>query len=415
MTRPDNPDSVPDPSRREFFRTFSRQTVRQAGAVVGAAAELRRTSLAAARELLDPAATPAAEADASEPQRPPSDPVEATFRSPYRFSGTELVVQDLRQLPGRVTTITLGEPSEVASAIRAGAINAGPVLAQVVAYAMVIAARRAADRPQVGRRQQMRAAAGTLRAARRDVRALEWAVDRMEARYDELVNGDTSGAEIADALGAEADAIATAATEAHLAIGRHGARLISPPAEEPINLLLHADMGPLSCGMVGMGTALIQELTDAGRGVHVWLTECAPSDEGGRISAVQFAQLDALCTVIPDSAVGWLFERLTIDAVMLRGDRVAANGDTGVLIGGLGVARLAHDAGVPVHVMAPLASVDPAAADSTWLRSDQPALTPTARLNPTSDVVPADLITSLVTEAGVLRRPFGAALAAAAG
>ena len=41
-----------DPTRREFFRTFGRETVRNAGAVVGAAAELRRASEAAARELL---------------------------------------------------------------------------------------------------------------------------------------------------------------------------------------------------------------------------------------------------------------------------------------------------------------------------------------------------------------------------
>ncbi len=42
MARSESVEGDHDPSRREFFRTFSRETVRQAGAVAGAAAELRR-------------------------------------------------------------------------------------------------------------------------------------------------------------------------------------------------------------------------------------------------------------------------------------------------------------------------------------------------------------------------------------
>ena len=53
MARRQAPPKGHDPSRREFFRTFGRQTLQNAGAVAGAAAELRRTSLAAARELLE--------------------------------------------------------------------------------------------------------------------------------------------------------------------------------------------------------------------------------------------------------------------------------------------------------------------------------------------------------------------------
>ena len=52
MAGPDDQDTT----RRDFFRTFGRETVRQAGTVAGAAAELRRSSLAAARVLFDPEA-----------------------------------------------------------------------------------------------------------------------------------------------------------------------------------------------------------------------------------------------------------------------------------------------------------------------------------------------------------------------
>lgn len=411
MARANRPADAHDPSRREFFRTFSRQTVHNAGAVIGAAAELRRNSIAAARELLDPR-----DETVLSVAHDPGAGAESRFRSPYRLAGDEIVIVDQRELPGRVSTIGLRAPSEVASAIRSSAVNAGPVLAQVVAYAMVLAARTAYDRPDASRQHLMRTAADTLRAARRDVRALAWAVDRMENRYHEAVANGTDAATIADVLLAAADAIASDAAVAHSAIGRSGAELLGGPDISAVNLLVHGDMGPLSCGMVGMGTALIQALTDAGHQVHVWLTEAGPGMEGARVSSLQLAQTDVAHTVISDSAVGWLLSNRHIDVVLLRGDRICANGDTGALIGSLGVAWLASNAGVPVYVLAPLVSIDHETPDGSTiaveLRATSRAMA--THLNPTVDVVPAELISSIVTEVGALAPPFAKTLAAAA-
>lgn len=418
MARSDSPNGDHDSSRRQFFRTFGRETVRQAGAVAGAAAELRRASSEAARTLLgtddprEPTATPVAE--------PPSETTRQSsaawnFRSPYRFTGSALIVQDLRELPGRVETLTVAAPSEVAAAIRATAIGSGPVLAQVGAYAMVAAFVAAADRPPVGRHQQMRAAAGTLRAARREVRALGYGVDRIEAQYDELADKDTDPIDLTAALQAEADLLTTEAMAAHLAVGRYGAELLASGEGEALNLLIHGDMGPLACGMVGMLTALTDELAAAGRSVHVWLTEAAPTGEGGRIAASQLRQMEIAHTVVPDSAVAWLFDRRPIDALLLRGDRIAANGDTGVLVGGLGAARLAATASVPVHVLAPRISIDAAAVSGDQIRGDAPFATTAAWLDPSQDVVPATFITSFITDAGVLAPPYGVALSKALG
>ena len=397
MARPDERDT----SRRDFFRTFGRETVRQAGAVAGAAAELRRSSLAAARVLFDPeAAIDSPALDSIDPPVVAVDPTQpdATFRSAYRFTGTEITALDARQLPGRVQTIALLEPSEVASAIRAGAINGGPVLAEVGAYAMALAARAVITRPDTGRVQQLRAAANTLRAAKASIHALTWAVDRLEALHLELAGQGTDPTEIAERLRSEADSIASANTSANAEIGRRGAAAVLALSDEPLNLLVHGDMGPLSCGMVGMGTALIQNLSDRGRDVHIWLTEAAPSGEGGR-AAFQLRQLDVPFTVIPDAAVGWLLDRHNVAALLLRGDRVALNTDCGVTVGGLSAAIIAAAADVPVIVLAPRSSFDPGAADGAALRADETFAPGAARLNPSSDVVPHDLVTRLMSEA----------------
>src|SRR5438132_11014048 len=179
-----------DPTRREFFRTFGRETVRQAGAVAGAAAELRRTSLDAARTLFDPetaaADSPAAAISTDLTPAVDESRPDATFRSAYRFTGSEIVALDARQLPNRVATVVLSEPSEIAAAIRSGAINGGPVLAELGAYALAMSARAAIERPQTGRDQQVRAAADTLRSARPEIHSLAWAVNRQEALYLKL-------------------------------------------------------------------------------------------------------------------------------------------------------------------------------------------------------------------------------------
>ncbi len=418
-----------DPTRREFFRTFGQQTVRNAGAVMGAAAELRRASGAAARELLDLGTESSPDPRAAQAS---AEDRGATFRSAYRLAGDSLLILDQRDLPGRLTIVTCSEPSEVSSAIRSGAINAGPVLAEVAAYALAQVLARPPPRTTESRDQLFSAAANTLRGARREVHALRWAVDRVEARYDALTAGGPAAEAQADGdpgleahLRQEADAIAGEAQLAHAALGRSGAQAIAAAAAanstrhrgEPTNLLMHGDMGPLSCGMVGVGTAILQSLVGLGHSVHVWLTEAAPGLEGARVAALQLTQADVPNTVIADTAVGWLLSSRQLDGALLRGDTVAANMDTVGLIGSLNVARLAAAAGVPVYVVAPDSAFDPDTAAGSDLvldvRSPAEAMAASpdrdgrtrpavfgVRLHPSADVVPAHLVTAFLTASG---------------
>ena len=404
-------DQDHDPSRREFFKTFSRQTIENAGAVAGAAAEIRRTSLAAARELLDMDAAAAVMAPTvtkvAAPVREASAPQE-TFRSAYRFTGTAVVVLDQRELPERVVTFECRAAADVASALRSGAVTPGPVMGQVAAYGICLAAADAAERSDQSREQVINAAADALRAARGDVHAVAVAVKRMSSRYEELANSATAGTAVAEQLIKEADAFAVEATAACAEIGRLWSELL---VGAPLGLLVHGDSGPLACGMVGMATSALLGIVAAEREVHVWVTQGAPSDEGRRVTALELTQLDIPHTIIPDSAIGWLMAGRRLDAVVLRGDTVAANGDTVALLGARAVAQLAHDAGVPVHVLAPDAAWDRVAPDASRLVLDLRSAAELgsahrARLEPPFDVVPARNVSAYVSERGIVRPPF---------
>jgi len=440
MPRRDEAEGVHDPTRRQFFRTFGQQTVRNAGAVMGAAAELRRAGGAAARELFDTGGPAQVVLSADGRGRVPVDAVgpitaaqpEMPFRSAYRLGDDSLLVLDQRDLPARVTLVPCAEPTEIASAIRSRVVNGGPVLAEVAAYGLALTMARSVMRSGQSRDQAFRAAANMLRGARGDVHALRVAVDRMEQRYDALTAGEPTvdSPELVRLMRSEADAIATEATLAHAALGRLGAEVIATRVAEdairtpgaPINFLTHADMGPLSCGTVGTGTQLLQSMLGLGRKVHVWVTEAGPSMEGARM-ALQLTQADIPHTIVADSAVGWLLSSRHLDAVLLRGDTVCANGDTLGLIGSVNVAWLAASGGVDVFVVAPDTSFDAHAADGHRLAPDlrspaeamaglggdghsRPAVFG-VRLNPPTDIVPSRLVTAYLTDSE--SRPGGRA------
>ena len=104
-------------------------------------------------------------------------------------------------------------------------------------------------------------------------------------------------------------------------------------------------------------------------------------------------------------------------------DRVAANGDVANKIGTYALAIAAHHHGVPFYVAGPRSTLDAATPtgaeieieqrDGGEVRAVAGLDVTTAVWNPAFDVTPGALITGLITDAGVLRAPYGPAIAGA--
>ena len=129
-------------------------------------------------------------------------------------------------------------------------------------------------------------------------------------------------------------------------------------------------------------------------------------------------------TVLADAAAGWLLSRGGIDAILLGADRIAADGSVLGPLGTLPVALAGASARVPVLVCAPGTAIDPEAEDLSDLpdetrppielmrvRGVDVSAPGTPWLDPVVDVTPPEVVGAFVTEAGILRPPFGAALA----
>ena len=199
------------------------------------------------------------------------------------------------------------------------------------------------------------------------------------------------------------------------------------PTDRPVRILTHCNTGPLACGQYGTALGVVQAAHHAGRPVHVWVDETRPYLQGARLTAWELAQAGVPHTLLPDVAAGHLMARGEVDVILVGADRVAANGDTANKVGTYTLAVLAARHGIPFYVCAPTSSVDLATADrrrhrdrgAQRRRGPRPSAasasrrpTPTVR-NPAFDVTPAELITGIVTEEGVVRPPFEAGLAAA--
>jgi methylthioribose-1-phosphate isomerase len=407
-----------DVARRRFFRQFAGELVQGAATIVGAAQTIQRASAEAASAILDPGSL-ALGTDAV-----PSAPT--GFRTPFRESPGVLHLIDQRKLPEVLEEYDCRSAAEVAFAIREMVVRGAPAIGQAAAIGLALTANKVRGAKPYARRATLRGASGALIRSRPTAVNLRWAVDRLMARYEAIGDLSEDGEAIADAMRAEADAIVFEATEDHGRLARFGLDALAFPADRPLRFLTHCNTGPLACGQFGTALGIVQAAHHAERPVHVWVDETRPYLQGARLTAWELAQAGVAHTLIPDVAAGHLMARGEVDVIVVGADRIAANGDTANKVGTYPLAVLAARHRVPFLVAAPISSVDLATPDGDaipieersanevlYVRGQRVAPPDTAVRNPSFDMTPADLISAIVTDEGVLRAPYDEALAAA--
>ncbi len=418
MTDPDVDPEGADVGRRRFFRQFAGELIQGAAGVVGAAQAIQRVSAEAAGAILNPSSVASPDV--------PAVTTPTGFRAAFREGPGVLHIVDQRQLPDRLEEFDAKSAAEVSYAIKEMIIRGAPAIGQAAAIGMALTGNKNCDARPYARRATLRGAANLLRNARPTAVNLRWAVDRVMARVDEIGDLSEDGNAIADAMRAEADAIVYEATEDHGRMAAAGLAALEFPDDRPLRILTHCNTGPLACGQYGTALGVVQAAHHAGRDVHVWVDETRPYLQGARLTAWELAQAGVPHTLIPDVAAGHLMARGEVDAVLVGADRIAANGDTANKVGTYTLAVLAARHGVPFYVVAPISTVDLSTPDGASIpieerpgsevvtfRGVRTAPPDTEVRNPAFDVTPAELITGIVTEEGVLRPPYDGSLALA--
>ena len=418
--------------RRRFFRAFGVELINTAATVAGAAQALQQASADAAGAILNPEGTAARLGAATNPVATgvtiAPNPVGATgFRTPFREDGGVLYLIDQRKLPDALVEYPCRSAGEVSFAIREMIVRGAPAIGQVAAIGLAIAAEGQRDGRPYARKATLRGSANALINARPTAVNLRWAVERVLARYEAIGELSEDGDAIADAMRAEADAIVWEATVDHGRLAQFGQEILPVPfADGPVRILTHCNTGPLACGQYGTALGVVQVAHHAGRSVHVWVDETRPYLQGARLTTWELAQAGVPHALLPDMAAGSLMAGGEVDVILVGADRIAANGDTANKVGTYPLAVLAKRHGIPFFVCAPTSSIDPDTPDGTGIEIEERSadevlsvrgvrIAPagTEVRNPAFDVAPAELITGIVTEEGVIRAPYDTGLARA--
>lgn len=344
------------------------------------------------------------------------------FTLRYRPGVLELL--DQRELPEREVVLELRSAEEVARAIEGMAVRGAPAIGCAAAFGVALAARvRAAD-GLAAAHAAAEAALDRLARTRPTAVNLFFALGRMREALARAAGAPArDGDELARRLEGEASALAREDEEACRAIGRAGASLLPRRAR----VLTHCNAGALATAGYGTALGVIRAAVERGHRVEVFADETRPLLQGARLTAWELARDGIPVTVIPDPAAAHLMRQGEIDVVVVGADRVARNGDVANKIGTYGLAVLAREHRIPFYVAAPLSTWDPETPSGREIPIEERGRDEVARIgartlvpegvpvrNPAFDVTPAELVTALVTDAGVARPPLGESLEALA-
>lgn len=302
-------------------------------------------------------------------------------------------------LPGRVTFLDCRDVETVWMAIKRLTVRGAPAIGIAAAYGCVIAAQTGA----------FEKGADYLATSRPTAVNLFWAIERMK----QLGTVDV------EALLTEAKKIHDEDREMCASIGRYGAELI----DEGMGVLTHCNAGALATGGIGTATGPMYTANAAGKKFRVYADETRPLNQGSRLTTWELGEGGVDVTLICDDMSGQVMKEGLVDLVITGADRIAGNGDAANKIGTYGVAVLAKHHGIPFYVAAPSSTFDMSLEHGELIPIEQRDPDEIIRgygdegvgsgslnapegakvYNPAFDVTPADLITGLITEKGIIQ------------
>ncbi|MDD2685274.1 MAG: S-methyl-5-thioribose-1-phosphate isomerase [Gallionella sp.] len=336
-----------------------------------------------------------------------------------RWFNNRLEMIDQRILPAAFEYLSYYTAASVAEGIRSMVVRGAPAIGVAAAYGVALEALKLSQRAKgegndekADFKQGMEAGFAVLAASRPTAVNLFWALQRMRKVWESVATQTQQ--QIAQHLLTEAHEILAEDVRINKAMGAHGAALLQDGAR----VLTHCNAGALATAGWGTALGVFRSAVESGKKISVIADETRPFLQGARLTAWEMVQENIPVTLITDNMAGHLMAQGEIDAVVVGTDRVAANGDVANKIGTYMVAVLAQRHNIPFYVACPLSTIDmtiatgkdiPIEERSTeevkGFRDYHWAAAGVTIRNPAFDVTPAELVTGLITEKGVIHHP----------
>jgi methylthioribose-1-phosphate isomerase len=330
------------------------------------------------------------------------------------WHGDKLDLLDQRLLPEEIVYLPLTTSEQVWDSIKQLAVRGAPAIGIAAAYGVYLGVRNTVGSAEAVY-EETKKQADYLAASRPTAVNLFWALDRIKLHAKQQLNSGISADELKASLLQEAKLIHTEDEETNRLIGEHALTLF----QDGNGVLTHCNAGGLATAKYGTALAPFYLAQEKGMHIKVFADETRPVLQGARLTAFELQQAGVDVTLICDNMAGAVMAKGWIDAVIVGTDRVAANGDVANKIGTYSVAVLAKAHGIPFYVACPLSTIDlntPSGANIPIEERHEDEITQgfgkrTAPkgvkvFNPAFDITPHEYVTAIITEKGIIKKPF---------
>lgn len=346
--------------------------------------------------------------------------------APVKFAEERMLILDQTLLPNEAVYEELHTKEDVWEAIYQLKVRGAPAIGVAAGYGLYLSVRHIQAETSQAYYDQFLEIKNYLASARPTAVNLFWALDRMEKVVLQWMETNAqqeqfSLEQVRSALLQEAENIRAEDEASCRAMGEYGLSLLKPG----MGILTHCNAGTIATAKYGTCLAPLYLGHEKGYDFKVFADETRPLLQGARLTAWELTQAGIDTTLICDNMASLVMSNGWIDAVVVGCDRMAANGDGANKIGTSGVAILAKEYGIPFYMFVPTSTIDtqtPTGKDipielrkgeeiyQMWYAKPM-APVGMKTYNPAFDVTPAEYITAVITEKGILYPPYTESIA----
>jgi methylthioribose-1-phosphate isomerase len=324
-----------------------------------------------------------------------------------------LYVLDQLQLPRYKKYIVCRDWRQVAQVIKKMNIRGAPAIGVAAAFGIALAAREQNTSDRQRFLDQIYIASKALVSTRPTAVNLAWAIKQMLDYLETIKSRDIKG--IKTFLEKKAQQVLAEDVLINKKMAVQGEKLIPGNAR----VLTHCNAGALATAGYGTALGVIREAHKRGKKITVWVDETRPYLQGARLTAWELKEEKIPFYLISDNMAGHFISRGEVDCIITGADRVAANGDTANKIGTYSLAVLAKENCIPFYIAAPCSTIDlhiksgseipieeRSAEEVTCIAGKRIAPPGIKVKNPAFDVTPHKYITAIITEKGIVKKPY---------
>ncbi len=332
------------------------------------------------------------------------------------FEGGAVFILNQSLLPGAVEYERIVDHKQLAQAIKTLKVRGAPLIGVAAAFGLALTVIN-----YTGSRENLAEhylQAEKLFASTRPTAVnLCWAINRMNSIFKSHQHEDLEF--LRKCLLEQAQSLCEEDRAANKSIGEKGQVLLPPNGR----ILTICNAGALATCGYGTALGVIRAAHERGKVKQVWVCETRPVLQGARLTVWELMQDKIPATLITDNMAGYLMSQHKVDTVVTGADRIAANGDAANKIGTYSLAVLAKHHHLPFYIAAPWSTIDMNITSGQaipieerngeevrQLRGQYITVPEVEVYNPAFDVTPGELISGIITEAGVITPPYGEGL-----